>query len=125
MAVQQLVDAQAAYTPADELRQPLAANWLFLAMAHERLGHAAEAKQWLERAIESEAAKQSSDSAAAPADDLIAAPQFWTVDRESWGFGRSGDPEESIREPRYLTQRVTLAILRHEAESIVAATGSK
>ena len=124
-AAQQLVEAQAAYTPADDVRQPLAANWIFLAMAHERLGHASEAKQWLEKAIESEAAKQSSDNAAAPADNIFAATQIWSVDRESWGYGRPSDPEESIREPRYLTQRVTLAILRHEAESVVTATGSK
>ncbi len=36
-------------------------NWLFLAMAHHRLGHAAEARQWLDKMIQWEA-KQKADA---------------------------------------------------------------
>src|SRR5437016_4712423 len=37
-------------SPNDPTGVVLARGWLFLAMAHARLGHAAEARQWLEEA---------------------------------------------------------------------------
>src|SRR5262249_11805126 len=33
-------------------------DWLFLAMAHHRLGHAAEARNWLDKTIQGEAKKK-------------------------------------------------------------------
>jgi Flp pilus assembly protein TadD len=39
---------QAAALPADGL-QPVEYTWYFLAMAHQRLGHAREARAWLEK----------------------------------------------------------------------------
>jgi tetratricopeptide (TPR) repeat protein len=50
-AVKRLNDARAAYKPGDEQRAALAYTCYFLAMAHHRLGHAAQARRWLDKAV--------------------------------------------------------------------------
>jgi tetratricopeptide (TPR) repeat protein len=50
-AVQRLNEANASYQPADERRIARAYTWCFLALAHHRLGHAEEARQWLDRMV--------------------------------------------------------------------------
>jgi WD40 repeat protein/tetratricopeptide (TPR) repeat protein len=57
-AVRKLNEAEAAAArlkptqPPLRVRQPPPKNWLFLAMAHSRLGHREDAKKWLEKFIE-------------------------------------------------------------------------
>jgi serine/threonine protein kinase/tetratricopeptide (TPR) repeat protein len=51
-AVKRLAEAAAAYKPDSGCRQPLAYSWFFLAMAHHRLGQAAEARKWLDKAVQ-------------------------------------------------------------------------
>jgi serine/threonine protein kinase/WD40 repeat protein len=50
-ALLRLQEAQAAYNPADWVRQPIVYNWLFQAMAHHALGHDKEARKWLQKAV--------------------------------------------------------------------------
>jgi tetratricopeptide (TPR) repeat protein len=50
-ALKRLQEANASYKPADEQRTAIAYVWCFLVMAHHRLGHAAEARQWLNKAV--------------------------------------------------------------------------
>ena len=106
-AIQRLVEAQAAYTPANEVRQPLASNWFFLAMAHQRLGHVAEAKLWLDKAVES-------------TDNELATAQALDVDRDLAGNGRSGQSPDTISDPLDWTHRVALATLRREADTLLS-----
>jgi tetratricopeptide (TPR) repeat protein len=58
-AVRQL--DKAAALPADSL-QPVEYAWFFLAMAHQRLGRAEEARQWLEKARKQMEQKSSADA---------------------------------------------------------------
>jgi WD40 repeat protein/tetratricopeptide (TPR) repeat protein len=51
-ALKRLTEAEAAYQPADEKNHAIAYNWLFLAMAHQRLGHIEEAKKWHDKAVQ-------------------------------------------------------------------------
>jgi tetratricopeptide (TPR) repeat protein len=50
-ALQRLNEANAIYKPADEQRSAFAYNLCLLAMVHQRLGHAEEARKWLDKAI--------------------------------------------------------------------------
>jgi tetratricopeptide (TPR) repeat protein len=93
-AVQQLREAQTVYKPADEERQSIAYNWLFLAMAHQRLGHAEEAKSWLAKAIE--LIDRTMRSAAKEQPDV---------------------PPASASAPLPWNRKLTLQLLRAEAES--------
>jgi tetratricopeptide (TPR) repeat protein len=49
-AARRLNEAQAALAATPETSTSIAYLWYFLAMAHERLGHSQEARQWLEKA---------------------------------------------------------------------------
>jgi serine/threonine protein kinase/WD40 repeat protein len=51
-AVKRLDEATAVYKRGGDWRQPIAYTWLFLAMAHHRLGHALEARRWLDQAVQ-------------------------------------------------------------------------
>ena len=89
-ALKRLTEAQAAFQPADEKRSAIAYNWLFLAMAHQRLGHVEEAKKWHDKAaqwIDREMQKKPEDPAAAN-------PLSWN-------------------------RRLTLQLLRREAEELL------
>jgi tetratricopeptide (TPR) repeat protein len=50
-AAQRLTEADAAFKQSPTTLNPIACNWLFQAMAQHRLGHAAEAARWLEKAV--------------------------------------------------------------------------
>jgi tetratricopeptide (TPR) repeat protein len=49
-ALKRLTEAQAAYRPDDQKVTALAYNWLFLAMAYQRLGQVEEAQKWHDKA---------------------------------------------------------------------------
>jgi uncharacterized protein HemY len=50
-AVRRLLEADAAFQQANRPTLTIAYTWLFLALAQERLGHPAEARQWLAKAV--------------------------------------------------------------------------
>jgi serine/threonine protein kinase/WD40 repeat protein/tetratricopeptide (TPR) repeat protein len=50
-ALLRLQEAQAAYNPADSVRQPIVYNWLFQAMAHHALGNDKEAREWFQKVV--------------------------------------------------------------------------
>jgi tetratricopeptide (TPR) repeat protein len=64
-------------------------DWLFLAMAHHRLGHAAEAKQWLAKAVQ------------------------W-IEKAS-----NPKPDKAAGTPLPWDQRLELKVLRREAEELI------
>ena len=49
-ALKRLTEAERTYQPEDDKWSSNAENWLFLALIHQRLGHAAEAKIWHDKA---------------------------------------------------------------------------
>jgi WD40 repeat protein/Tfp pilus assembly protein PilF len=49
-AVERLTEADAAFNKAPAPGQTVVYSWLFLAMAHQRLGHAEESRQWMAKA---------------------------------------------------------------------------
>ena len=51
-AIERLTEAEAAYQPDDQKQNAIACNWLFLAMAQQRLGHDEEAKKWRDKAVQ-------------------------------------------------------------------------
>jgi tetratricopeptide (TPR) repeat protein len=51
-AAQRLSEAEAAFSQVPSKRMPIIYNWLFQAMAHDRLGHAEEAASWLKKAVQ-------------------------------------------------------------------------
>jgi tetratricopeptide (TPR) repeat protein len=68
-AAQRLTEAGGAFTEAPSRRTTIIYNWLFQAMAQYRLGHAAEAANWLEKAareIDKPSAQHARDSATNP-----------------------------------------------------------
>jgi serine/threonine protein kinase/WD40 repeat protein/tetratricopeptide (TPR) repeat protein len=77
-------------------------TWFVLAMAHHRLGHAEEARRWLDKAIEG------TEQALKP----LAEP-----------LGNSGNSEGGI--PPNWSRRLTLQLLRREAETLIRDPGSK
>jgi eukaryotic-like serine/threonine-protein kinase len=89
-ALEQLTEAEAAYQPTDETLYAIAYNWLFLAMAHQRLGHIEEAKKWHDKAVQ------------------------W-IDRAMQK--KPEDPAVANHLP--WNRRVTLSLLRPEAEELL------
>jgi serine/threonine protein kinase/WD40 repeat protein len=51
-AVERLSAADDAYKQSPSRQNPITYNWLFQAMAHHQLGHAKEASNWLEKAVQ-------------------------------------------------------------------------
>jgi WD40 repeat protein/serine/threonine protein kinase/Flp pilus assembly protein TadD len=51
-ALKRLTEAERTYKPDDDQWSTIAFNWLFLALAHQRLGHAEEAKKWHDKAVQ-------------------------------------------------------------------------
>jgi serine/threonine protein kinase/tetratricopeptide (TPR) repeat protein len=80
-AIERLNEAQAAYKPADEVRQSIAYVWYFLAMAHQRSGDAESAKTWLAKAVK--------------------------------------HSDEAVRKPLSWNRKLTLQLLRREAEEVL------
>ena len=90
-ALKRLTEAEAAYQPDEEKQWAGAYNCLFLAMAHQRLGDVTEAKKWHDRAVQwIEQQTQKKPEASAAAN-----PSSWH-------------------------QRLTLQLLRREAEELLA-----
>ena len=52
-SLKRLTEAEAVYGPDDERLSAIAYNWLFLAMAHHRLGHVEEEEKWHDKAVQS------------------------------------------------------------------------
>jgi serine/threonine protein kinase/WD40 repeat protein/tetratricopeptide (TPR) repeat protein len=77
-------------------------TWYFLAMAHHRLGHAEEARRWLEKAV------QGTDEALKSPGDTLA---------------KAGNPDGAI--PPNWSRKLTLGLLRCEAEQWIQALGTK
>ena len=77
-------------------------TWFFLAMAHHRLGHADEARRWLEKAT------QATEEALKPP----AEPP-----------GKSAEPSGAI--PPDWKRKLTLQLLRREAEEQIQGLGGK
>jgi tetratricopeptide (TPR) repeat protein len=77
-------------------------TWLYLAMAHHRLGHAEEARRWLDRAVQG-----TQEALKSPADPS----------------GKSGNPDGVI--PLNWSRRLTLGLLRREAEQRIQAPETK
>jgi Flp pilus assembly protein TadD len=77
-------------------------TWFFLAMAHHRLGHAEEARRWLEKAVQGtdEALKSSGETLAKPGNQSGVIAPNWS-------------------------RRLTLGLLRREAEQSIQAPGTK
>jgi tetratricopeptide (TPR) repeat protein len=66
-ALQRLTEAERTYQPdIDDKYSTIAFSWLFLALTHQRLGHAAEAKRWHDKAAQriDQAMQKSKESAA-------------------------------------------------------------
>jgi tetratricopeptide (TPR) repeat protein len=85
----------------DPYRTNMIYTWFFLAMTHHRLGHAQEARQWLDKAVQ--ATDQALDLSAPPA----AKPASPT------------DPAGGI--PPAWNRRLTLELFRREALELVTA----
>jgi serine/threonine protein kinase/WD40 repeat protein/tetratricopeptide (TPR) repeat protein len=93
-AVKQLTEATE--LSAHPYRTNMLHTWFFLAMAHQRLGHAEEARRWLDKAI------QGTQEALKPA----AGPP-----------GKSANPD-GVLGPNW-SRRLTLQLLRREAEQLI------
>ncbi len=77
-------------------------TWFFLAMAHHRLGHADEARRWLDKATQG--TEEALKSHAEP-------------------LGNSRNPDGVI--PPNWNRRLTLQLLRREAEQLIQGPGTK
>ncbi|MGO9922542.1 MAG: protein kinase domain-containing protein [Isosphaeraceae bacterium] len=100
-------EAVARFTEATELschpyRTNMLSTWFYLAMAHHRLGHADEARRWLDRAVQGtqEALKSTAEPPA-----------------------KSGNADGVI--PPNWCRKLTLGLLRREAEQWIQAPGTK
>ena len=82
-------------------RTNLLYTWSYLAMAHHRLGHAEEARRWLDRAVQGRQGALKS-----PAEPP----------------GKSGNADGVI--PPNWDRRLTLGLLRREAERLIQAPGT-
>jgi tetratricopeptide (TPR) repeat protein len=89
-ALERLTEAEQAFQPDDGKLNAVAYNWLFLAMAHCRLGHVEEAKKWRDNAMQ------------------------W-IDQET----EKKPKEPSVANPLPWNRRVTLQLLRREAEELL------
>jgi tetratricopeptide (TPR) repeat protein len=90
-ALKRLTEAEAAYQLDDKKLHAVAYNWLFLAMAHHRLGHVKEAKKWHDKAV------------------------HW-IDQEM--KKKPKEPAGAI--PLPWNRRLNLQLLRREAEELLA-----
>jgi tetratricopeptide (TPR) repeat protein len=100
-------EAVARLTEATELschpyRTNMLYTWFYLAMAHHRLGHAEETRRWLHKAV------QGTDEALKSPGETLA---------------KSGNPDGVI--PPNWSRRLTLGLLRREAEQLIQAPGTK
>jgi hypothetical protein len=77
-------------------------TWFYLAMAHHRLGHADEARRWLDQAVQG-------------TDEALKSPAEPPA--------KSGKPDGVI--PPNWDRRLTLGLLRREAEQWIQAPGTK
>jgi serine/threonine protein kinase/tetratricopeptide (TPR) repeat protein len=89
-ALKRLTEAEAVHLLEDKKRHASASNWLFLAMAHHRLGHAEEAKKWHDKAVQ-------------------------RIDQET----QKKPDEPTVAHPLPWNQRLTLQLLRREAEELL------
>jgi serine/threonine protein kinase/WD40 repeat protein/tetratricopeptide (TPR) repeat protein len=94
--------AEATTLSAHPYRTNMLSTWFFLAMAHHRLGHADESRRWLERALHG-----TEEALKSPA-KLVA---------------KSGNPDGAI--PPNWSRRLTLRLLRREAEQVIQGLGTK
>jgi serine/threonine protein kinase/WD40 repeat protein/tetratricopeptide (TPR) repeat protein len=83
-------------------RSNMLTTWYFLAMAHHRLGHADEARCWHDKAVQG-----TEEALRSPAEPL----------------GKSGNPNGVIG-PNW-NRRLTLQLLRREAEQMIQGPGTK
>ena len=90
-AARRLREADAAFRQANRPTMTIASTWLFLALAHERLGHPDEARQWLAKAV------REIDQ---PSPERAKINQVWN-------------------------RRLTLGLLRREAEALVGRADNK
>jgi WD40 repeat protein len=86
----------------DPSRGNMLHTWFYLAMAHHRLGHAEEARRWLDKAVEG--TQQALNPAAGP-------------------LGKSGKLNGVI--PLNWHRQLTLRLLQREAEQLIQAPGTK
>jgi serine/threonine protein kinase/tetratricopeptide (TPR) repeat protein len=89
-AVKRLGEADTAYKRDARFRQPVAYSWIFLAMAHHRLGQTEEARKWLDKAVQ------------------------WM---DQAGLEKGQDAASKI--PMPWNRRLTLRLLRNEAETLI------
>jgi tetratricopeptide (TPR) repeat protein len=82
-------------------RSNMLPTWFFLAMANHRLGHAEEARRWLDKAV------QGTDEALKPPAELP---------------GNSRNPDGVIA-PNW-SRKLTLLLLRREAEELIQGPGT-
>jgi WD40 repeat protein/serine/threonine protein kinase/Flp pilus assembly protein TadD len=99
-AVERLTEASE--RDAHPYRTNMLYTWFFLAMAHDRLGHAEEARRWLDKGIEG------TEEALKP----LAEP-----------LGKSGNTCGVI--PPNWHRRLTLQLLRREAEQLIRGPGTQ
>jgi WD40 repeat protein/serine/threonine protein kinase/tetratricopeptide (TPR) repeat protein len=83
-------------------RTNMLCTWFFLAMAHHRLGHTDEARRWLDKGLQG--TEEALKSSAEP-------------------LGKSESPDGVI--PPNWNRRLTLQLLRREAEQLIQGTGTK
>jgi tetratricopeptide (TPR) repeat protein len=95
-AAKRLDEAAAAYKPDARFRQPVAYSWFFLAMAHHRLGHSEEARKELDKAVQ------------------------WMDQVE-----REKEKDAASKTPMPWNRRLTLQLLRREAEALISAAKQK
>jgi tetratricopeptide (TPR) repeat protein len=100
-AVKRLTEATA--LNADPYRTNMLYTWFFLAMAHHRLGHADEARRWLEKA--------------AHATEEALKPPAGTSDKSSMNAPGTIPPNWN--------RKLTLQLLRREAEELIQGPGTK
>jgi tetratricopeptide (TPR) repeat protein len=93
--------ARASALNPDPYRTNMIYTWFFLAMTHHRLGHAQEARQWLDKAV------QATDRALDPSAPPEVSP------------ANSTDPAGGI--PPAWNRRLTLELLRREAVELIGA----
>jgi tetratricopeptide (TPR) repeat protein len=92
-SLKRLAEAEAAYRTDDEKMTDIACNWLFLAMAHHRLGHNEEARRWHDMALA-------------------------RIDQE---LGKESE-ERGVATSLPWNRRLTLQLLRREAEELLKTT---
>jgi serine/threonine protein kinase/WD40 repeat protein/tetratricopeptide (TPR) repeat protein len=99
-AVKRLTEASE--SSAGPYRTNMICTWFFLAMADHRLGHAEEARRWLDKALHG-------------TEEALKSPAEFP--------GKSGNPDGVIG-PNW-NRRLTLRLLRREAEQLIQGPGDK